>query len=55
MKLHLSPTLGRAKLSALTPAHVQKLHGQKLDEGLAPKTVNHIHTTLHRALKQAVR
>jgi integrase len=42
-------------VAALTPAHVQGLYRAKLDEGLAPKTVKYIHTTLHRALKQAVR
>jgi integrase len=55
VRLHVCPTLGRKKLSALTPAHVQTLYRQKLDEGLSPKSVKYIHTTLHRALKQAVR
>jgi integrase len=55
VKLHLSPTLGCMKLSALTSAHVQMLYRANLDEGLAPKTVKYIHTTLHRSLKQAVR
>jgi integrase len=55
VRLHVCPTLGGTKLSALTPAHVQGLYRQKLDEGLAPKTVKYIHTTLHRALRQAVR
>jgi integrase len=53
--LHVRPTLGGTKLSALTPAHLQGLYRSKLDEGLAPKSVKHIHTTLHRALRQAVR
>ncbi|HEX2107738.1 MAG TPA: site-specific integrase [Rubrobacteraceae bacterium] len=52
---HVSPALGRTKLAGLTPAHVQRLYRAKLDEGLSPKTVKYIHTTLHRALKQAVR
>jgi len=55
VRLHVCPTLGRTKLAALTPAHVQTLYRAKLDEGLAPKTVKYIHTTLHRALRQAVR
>jgi integrase len=55
VRLHVCPTLGSTKLSALTPAHVQTLYRAKLDEGLAPKTVKFIHTTLHRALRQAVR
>jgi integrase len=54
-RLHVCPTLGGTKLSALTPAHIQALYRAKLDEGLAPKTVKYIHTTLHRALRQAVR
>ena len=52
---HVCPTLGGTKLAALTPAHVQALYRRKLEEGLAPKTVKYLHTTLHRALKQAVR
>jgi len=55
VRLHVCPTLGSTKLSAITPAHVQGLYRQKLDDGPAPKTVKYIHTTLHRALKQAVR
>jgi integrase len=55
VRFHVCPTLGSTKLSALTPARVQGLYRQKLDDGLAPKTVKYIHTTLHRALKQAVR
>jgi integrase len=55
VRFHVCPTLGSTKLSALTPAHVQGLYRQKLDDGLAPKTVKYIHTTLHRALRQAVR
>ena len=55
VRLHVCPTLGGTKLAALTPSHVQRLYRRKLDEGLAPKSVKHVHTTLHRALKQAVR
>jgi len=55
VRLHVCPTLGSTKLSALTSVHVQTLYRQKFDEGLAPKTVKYIHTTLHRALRQAVR
>jgi integrase len=55
VRLHVCPTLGGTKLAALTSAHIQVLYRAKLDEGLAPKSVKYIHTTLHRALKQAVR
>jgi integrase len=43
------------ELKKLTPAHVQGLYRAKLDEGLAPRTVEYIHTTLNKALGQAVR
>jgi len=55
VKNHVCPTLGRTKLAALTPAHVQTLYRAKLEAGLAPKIVKHVRTTLHRALGQAVR
>jgi hypothetical protein len=53
-RVHIKPAFGRVKLSALTPAHVRALYREKLDAGLAPRTVNYIHTTLHKALKDAV-
>jgi integrase len=53
-RVHLIPALGRVKLTHLTPAHVRALYREKLDAGLSPRTVEYIHTTLHKALKQAV-
>jgi integrase len=53
-RLHLKPALGRVKLKALTPAHVRGLYREKLEAGLSARTVRYIHTTLHKALKQAV-
>ena len=53
-RLHLKSALGRVKLKALTPAHVRGLYREKLEEGLSARTVRYIHTTLHKALKQAV-
>jgi integrase len=54
VRLHLAPALGSIKLKALTPAHVQALYRSKLDSGLSARTVQLMHTTLHKALKQAV-
>src|SRR5215207_1993885 len=55
VRVHLKPALGCMKLKALTPTHVRGLfYREKLDSGLAPRTVNYIHTTLHKALKDAV-
>jgi integrase len=53
VRVHLSPALGRIRLKALTPGHVRGLYREKLDAGLAPRTVLHIHRTLSKALKQA--
>jgi integrase len=51
---HVKPSLGRLKLTALTPAHVRGLYREKLDGGLSPRTVHYAHVTLNKALKQAV-
>ena len=53
VRVHLSPALGRIRLKALTPGHVRGLYREKLDAGLAPRSVFHIHRTLSKALKQA--
>jgi integrase len=54
VRVHIKPFLERVKLEALTPNHVRRLYRQKLDNGLAPRTVNYIHVTLHKALMDAV-
>ncbi len=54
VRVHISPALGRIRLKGLTPRHVRGLHREKLDAGLAPATVRKIHSTLHKALVQAV-
>jgi integrase len=46
--------LGKVKLKNLTSAHVRGLYRQKLDAGLSPRTVQYVHVTLHKALKQAI-
>lgn len=53
-RLHLKPALGRVKLKALTPGHVRGLYREKLEAGSSTRTVRYVHTTLHKALKQAV-
>src|SRR3712207_6393375 len=52
--LHIRPVLGKVKLKNLTSAHVRGLYRQKLDAGLSPRTVQYVHVTLHKALKQAI-
>jgi integrase len=52
--VHLVSTIGKVKLDRLTALQVQAIYGQKLDGGLSPRSVEIIHATLHKALKQAV-
>jgi integrase len=51
--VHLAPAIGKVKLKALTPDHVRGLYREKLDGGLAPRPILHIHRALSKALKQA--
>ena len=53
--LHISPALGRLRLKALTPPHIQGFYRGRLDSGLSPATVQKIHVVLHKALSQAVK
>jgi integrase len=53
-RVHIKPALGRVKLKALSPTHVRVLYREKLDAGLSRRTVQYIHTTLHKALKDTV-
>ena len=55
MRLHLKPSLGNTKLDRVSALQVQSLYRSKLDSGLSPRTVQIIHATLYKALKQAVR
>lgn len=54
VRLHLVPYIGRARLTKLTAAQVQYLLDD-LSDTLAPASVQHVHTTLRRALEQAMR
>jgi len=55
IELHLLPALGHVKLQQLSPDHLDRFYADLLRSGLAPKTVRNLHTTLHKALKDAVR
>lgn len=54
VRVHIKPSLGRVKLKALDPAQVRALYREKLDAGLAPHTVQYVHTTLNKALNEAL-
>ena len=55
VRLHLVPLLGKTRLDRLSSFQLQSLYSTKLDSGLSARTVRMIHTTLHKALKQAVK
>ncbi|CAA9246761.1 MAG: Integrase [uncultured Chloroflexia bacterium] len=55
VRIHLVPDLGKTRLDRLGALQVQALYRSKLDSGLSARTVRMIHTTLHKAMKQAVR
>jgi integrase len=59
---HIKPRLGHIQLAKLTPLHIQGFYQQCRTEGrlngkggLSERTVLHLHSVLHSALKQAVR
>ena len=59
---HIVPHIGSVKLQKLSGAQVNALYAKLALEGkrdgksgLAPRTVHHVHTCLHRACKDAVR
>ena len=52
---HILPTLGSMLLFELKPQQLQRLYADKLASGLSGRTVQIIHVTLHKALKNAVK
>jgi integrase len=55
IRSHIIPVLGRIKLSQLRPDQVQSLYSQKLEAGLSRRTVQFIHSIIHKSLEQALR
>jgi integrase len=54
-RLHITPTLGKVRLDKLTAMQLDGLYRKKLKVGLSPRSVQIIHATAHKMLKQAVR
>lgn len=54
IRVHLKPALGRIQLDKLQPDDVRRFIREKLDAGLAPKTVRHFRATLRAAFNVAV-
>lgn len=55
MAKHIIPTIGNIPLTELKPSHLQRLYADKLTSGLSGRTVQLIHVTLHKSLKNAVK
>ena len=53
MRVHIKPTLGRAKLKTLNPTQVRALYRKRLAGGSSPRRVQYVHVTVHKALEQA--
>ena len=54
VRVHIKPALGRVRLKDLTATHVRALYREKLDGSSSLRTVQYIHTTLRKALQDAV-
>jgi len=54
VRVHIKPALGRVKLKDLTATHARGLYREKLESGSSPRTVQYIHTTLRKALQDAM-
>jgi integrase len=54
-RLHITPTLGKIRLSRLTPEDLEQLYALKRDEGLSVTTIRYIHVTVRAALTDAER
>lgn len=47
---HLTPALGKIRLSELQPNHIQNFYGQLIEGEHSHRTIQLIHTIIHRAL-----
>jgi integrase len=52
---HIEPGLGGYKLTQITPAQIQNFYSEKLNAGLSKRTVQFMHSIIHRALQQALK
>lgn len=52
---HIAPYIGGIQLASLQPSHIQNMYSRLEKDGKSPRTREHAHATLRRALSQAVR
>lgn len=55
IRTHILPALGSLRLTKVSASALQSFYATKLNEGLAPGTVAHLHAVIHRALEAAMR
>lgn len=55
IRIHITPGIGHIKLVQLRPDHLQAFYSQKLEAGLSKRTVQLIHSVLHKTLDQAMK
>ena len=55
VKGHIIPSIGKIPLAQLSPQNIQKMYSDKLESGLAARSVRYIHVVLHRALQTALK
>jgi integrase len=55
VRREVAPRIGRLRLDAVRPAHVQRVIDEGLERGLAPRTVTQVHRIMHAAFRDAVR
>ena len=55
VKNHIIPSLGKIPLAQLSAQNIQKMYSNKLESGLAPRSVRYVHVVLHRALQTALK
>lgn len=51
----VAPHIGKIRLDALKPAHIQECYNALQERGLHSRTIRQVHLTLHKALKDAIR
>jgi integrase len=55
IRKHVVPHLGTLPVQKLKPVYLNELYAKLLRDGLAPRTVGHVHRVVHRALGHAAR
>ena len=55
VRVHLIPALGKVRLPRLTDTHLDHMYTAKLESGLSPRTVHHLHVVLGTALRRALK